>query len=83
MGRCVAESGARRGPYPGVETPELPVEPDVLDVGDAVEGLWEVACVGLSGVAGWVVVFWWAPLVCGNFKTAKVATAHRCQAGQG
>jgi hypothetical protein len=39
-GSYVADCGKKYGPIGGCqETPVIPVEPDVLDAGDAVEGL--------------------------------------------
>jgi len=52
-GRLFAESGAKWGPAPGVETPGLPDEADALDAGDGVEGLGvdglATGCLALSG----------------------------------
>lgn len=50
-GRPFAASGVKRG-IPRVETPITPVEPDVLDGGDAVEGVGKGVGVGWAVVSG-------------------------------
>ena len=45
------------GHTPGLETPDIPVGPDVLDGGDVVEGVWVVGLASgassASGASGW------------------------------
>ena len=46
---------ASKGVYPGAETPDIPDEVDVPDVGDVVEGVGEVVRVGFVECDGlWV-----------------------------
>jgi hypothetical protein len=58
-GRVYEELLLERGLYPGGETPVTPDEPDVLEGGDLVDGVWgRVVGVGFVECGGLCVTLW-------------------------
>jgi hypothetical protein len=69
-GQTICSPRARKRPYPGVETPATPDEPDVLDAGGGLEGFGGMAWRRVRRLCR---VVWWFVVVSGDLNPAMDA----------